>query len=138
MWGWNHTYALHEKPPVPTTGLVPARPLPTIPGEIPTCTAGSEVSSIHRGGLTLSAHSALPRVLGSAPAVFSARPWPGSATGLASSSPTHSALWHPLTVKGHVLDEAHVQGEALGQGHKVQELVFIQTSHHHAVYLVGE
>lgn len=116
-------------------GLVPARPLPTIRGEIPTHTVGSDVSSVHRGGQTLSAHSALPGVLSSPPLCSQQGPGQAPRTGLGLLFP-HPPCPVALTVKGHVLDEAHVQGEALGQGHKVQEFVLIQASHHHAVYLV--
>lgn len=53
------------------------------------------------------------------------------------TSPQHTGSV-PLTVKGHILYEAHIQGEFLGQGHKVQELILIQASHHHTVYLVKD
>lgn len=94
--------------------------------------------------------------LRSAASTGAARPCLPTQPFLGSSAAPHCALsealvrlrrqaWPPLphppcpvalTVKGHVLDEAHVQGEALGQGHKVQEFVLVQASHHHAVHLV--
>lgn len=43
-----------------------------------------------------------------------------------------------LTVKGHVLNEPYVQGKVLCQGHEVQQLVFIQASHHHTVHLAKD
>lgn len=41
----------------------------------------------------------------------------------------------PLTVEGHVLNEAYFQRPLLCQGHKVQKLVLVEAPHDHTVDL---
>lgn len=75
------------------------------------------------------------------PTRLSAGPWASSADRQSYLlSPHPPRLCHcpaSLTVERHVLYEAHVQGESLGPGHKVQEFILIQASHHHTVHLDG-
>lgn len=124
-----------EKPRCPAVALAlaPAQGPPHCPCRN-SYTQQGVGSAAHTGSArSCPPHSTLPRVVSSTPP--HSQRHQALPTGPASSPRCHPA--QSLTIKGHILYEAHVQGQSLSQGHKVQEFVVVQASHHHTVHLAG-
>ena len=60
-----------------------------------------------------------------------------SVYNMGGSSTHHFLLCPDISVKGHVLDEAHVDGLVPRQLHEVCELVVVLSPHKHHVHLRG-
>lgn len=43
-----------------------------------------------------------------------------------------------LTIKGHVFYEPHIKWQILCEIHEAQQLILIEASHHHTIYLQEE